>query len=96
MWRIAARVERNRSGPSRHAYRLYALDGQPVKPNDPISCPVSERDNGRCFLLDVGMTKPGVRASYPYMLDKHTQQMQSVSLDEALAHVARNWPSKPK
>jgi len=93
MWRIAARVERNRSGPSSHAFRLYALDGQPVKSSDPIACPVSERDYGKCFLLDVGMTKPGLRASYPYMLDKHSQIMQPVSMDEALAHVASAYPT---
>jgi hypothetical protein len=89
MW-IAAKVEPNRSGPSKQDYRLYALPGQPVSPNSPIQCPVSERENGNYYVLDVGMTQGTQKTSYPYMLRKHSQVLKVVSKQVAQAHVKKN------
>lgn len=95
MW-IAAKVELNRSGPSKQEYRLYALSGQPVHMDSPIQCPASEREDGNYYLLDVGMTGGTKKASYPYMLRKHSQRLEAVSRQEAQAHVKKNWPSPGK
>jgi hypothetical protein len=92
MWRIAAKVELNRSGSSSNRYRLYPLLGQPVSQNDPIQCPVSERESGQYFLLDVAMTVGSKKASYPYLVNKHTQVMERVTKTEAEEHVRRSWP----
>ena len=93
MWKIAAKVEPNRSGASSQRFRLYALGGQPIGPNEPIQSPVSERDNGRYYLLDVARTSgTSSKAKFPYMINKHTQIMQPVSKVEAEAHISKNWP----
>jgi len=89
--RIAAKVEPNRSGPSKQNFRLYALAGQPLDVNMPIQCPVSERENGNYYIVDIGMTQGSQKASYPYLLRKHTQHLNAVSRQEALMHVRKNW-----
>ena len=92
MW-IAAKGELNRSGASKQEYRLYALPGQPVHMDSPIQCPVSERENGNYYVLDVGVTGGTKKASYPYMLRKHSQRLEAVSWQAAQAHMRKNWPS---
>lgn len=89
MW-IAAKVEPNRSGPSKQDFRLYALAGQPLDANMPIQCPVSERENGNYYLVEVGMTQGLQKASYPYLLRKHSQRLNAVSRQKALTHV-KKW-----
>lgn len=90
MW-IAAKVEPNRSGPSKQDFRLYALPGQPLDVDMPIQCPVSERENGNYYLVEVGMTQGSQKASYPYLLRKHSQHLNAISRQEALMHVRKNW-----
>ena len=89
MW-IAAKVEPNRSGASKQVFRLYALAGQPLDVNMPIQCPVSERENGNYYIVEVGMTQGSQKASYPYLLRKHSQHLNAISRHKALTHVRKN------
>ncbi|BEP61268.1 hypothetical protein GmRootV213_18220 [Variovorax sp. V213] len=95
MWTIAARVEPNRGGSSARKFRLYALPGQPVSDDVPISCPVDERHNGRFYLVNVAMTaaSPNMR-SYPYVLNMKTIAMTLIEQGAALAHVQKTFGDK--
>lgn len=90
MW-IAAKVEENKNPrESSQQYRLYALPGQPIPDDRAIQYKAAGRELNKFFILDVGWSGGSIKASYPYILNKHTQAPREVSRQEAQAFVRKS------